>query len=239
MRAFAAILVIALFIGIPLDAQTPSASQATASPASQTKPADDLTEELIKTGLNLLASVITIGLGWFIGQRLTVQWNLYQKAREYDLATADEFHKLYGEFFAVWKLWNDFKDHTQNSGTDIRNELLTRACGAEGGVESMLVRLAISRNLKADEIAVLGKFRQGYQLLRESISTDVGIPWHASNNEQYVTFKRLATNVAAMIAAGKSSAPNAAQAFLKITSNVWEFRWWDMTNRKNPFPQAN
>lgn len=33
-------------------------------------------------------------------------WNLQLKRRESDLATVKVFHNLYGEFFAVWKLWN-------------------------------------------------------------------------------------------------------------------------------------
>src|SRR5262245_31485221 len=45
-------------------------------------------------------------IGWLVGQRLTVSWNLRQKYKEIDLATARDFHALYGEFFAIWKLWD-------------------------------------------------------------------------------------------------------------------------------------
>jgi hypothetical protein len=55
-------------------------------------------------------------IGWFVGQRLTVLWNLRQKYKEYDLETAREFHTLYGEFFAIWKLWDYYlKDATMKA----------------------------------------------------------------------------------------------------------------------------
>ena len=62
--------------------------------------------ELLKAILTLGISLLTIALGWFVGQRLNVRWNLRQKQRELDLTTAHDFHMLYGEFFAIWKLWN-------------------------------------------------------------------------------------------------------------------------------------
>src|SRR5262249_42640723 len=51
-------------------------------------------------------AVVTLGLGWVVGQRLTSYWSFRQKHREIDLSVAQDFHRLYGEFFAVWKLWN-------------------------------------------------------------------------------------------------------------------------------------
>ncbi len=38
-------------------------------------------QEILKASLNLLVVLITLGLGWFIGQRLTIKWNLIQKQR--------------------------------------------------------------------------------------------------------------------------------------------------------------
>ncbi|MFY9698156.1 MAG: hypothetical protein WAK34_07490 [Rhodoplanes sp.] len=71
-----------------------------------------------------------------------IQWNIRQKQRENDLSTARDFHLLYGEFFAVWKLWNYFiKDvKAQSLYGASRWELLKRACDAEGKLEATLVR---------------------------------------------------------------------------------------------------
>ena len=54
----------------------------------------------------LLTTLIFLGLGWVIGKQLTVLWSRRQKQNEQDLDAARDFHALYGEFFALWKLWN-------------------------------------------------------------------------------------------------------------------------------------
>lgn len=62
----------------------------------------DLTSELTRGGINLAVTLIVLLAGWLVGQRLTYQWNLRQKRRESDLATAQDLQRLYGDFFAVW-----------------------------------------------------------------------------------------------------------------------------------------
>ena len=54
----------------------------------------------------LLTYLIFLGLGWLIGKRLTILWSGRQKQNEQDLDAARDFHALYGDFFALWKLWN-------------------------------------------------------------------------------------------------------------------------------------
>lgn len=185
--------------------------------------------ELLKAALNLGTATITIALGWAVGQRLTVYWNLRQKQREHDMTTAQEFHKLYGEFFAIWKLWN-YHLKASGSATSMRNELLSRACMAEGSVESLFVRLAASRSLTVDQARVLGRFRQGYQSLRQAIRDGRRLDWRSSKHAEYVAFKSLATEVAVLIvsevppSAGLIEAR--AESLLQITSNEWEERWW-------------
>ena len=51
--------------------------------------------ELLKAGLSLGVAVITLALGWFVGQRPTVRWNLRQKEREFDLSAANDFHRTF------------------------------------------------------------------------------------------------------------------------------------------------
>ncbi len=185
--------------------------------------------EILKAALSLGVAVVTLALGWFIGQRLTVQWNLRQKHREHDLASGQEFYRLYGEFFAIWKIWNEFKDNPSGVTGLTRKDIFLRACAAEGGMESLLVRLATNRLLSNEKIEVLGKFRQAYQSLRETIRDDQPLNWNRSNHEQYRAFKVLSAEVSAMILSGSNFNKDLkakANNLLRITSNEFEDRWY-------------
>src|SRR3954466_14466375 len=117
------------------------------------------------------SSLVLLGLAWFVGQQLSVFWNLKQKQKENDLATAREFHSLYGEFFAIWKAWNFLAEDREARSLPgaSRWSLYDRACVAEGKLESTLVRLSCERHLQPADIEELAKFRQLYQELRQSI----------------------------------------------------------------------
>jgi hypothetical protein len=120
---------------------------------------------LIDAGLKeipkLASALILLGLAWFVGQRISMSWSLRQKRKENELATARDLHALYGEFFAIWKLWNYYIRYV---GAELlpnmsRSGLLDRTCSAEGRLESMLVRLACEGELGRSEVEVLGQFR--------------------------------------------------------------------------------
>jgi len=137
------------------------------------------------------------------------------------------FHELYGEFYGIWKL--ERSSDRSNTGEVVQSEetradLLTRACTVEGQLESTLVRLACERTLTTADIETLGRFRQLFQRLRESISAGRHVPWWSSNDPEYVAFKTLSTQVAALIVRdSKRPTPAAAAAALQeITSNKWE-----------------
>src|SRR5262249_17841079 len=135
---------------------------------------------------------------------------------------ARDFHQLYGEFFALWKLWNySFGDPgSQAAPGTSRWELLDRACKTEGKLEAMFVGLAASqRPLTNKEIEALGRFRQRYQQLREAIRDNVLLKWDHSRHPDYVEFKMLAPQVAAIIV---RSGRVRRELLLKITSNVYE-----------------
>ena len=134
---------------------------------------ETLTIAALKEVPKLVSALVGLGLVWFVGQRLTVFWNLRQKQRENDLATARDFHSLYGEFFAIWKLWDYYVEYRKSKSLPEVSQwsLLERACVAEGKLESTLVRLVSERDLTASEIALLAQFRQLYQILRESYRT--------------------------------------------------------------------
>jgi hypothetical protein len=184
--------------------------------------------ELFKSGLSLCVSLTTLGLGWVVGQRLTFLWNLRQKQRESDLATAQNFHTLYGEFFAIWKRWNhSFRPETGDATT--RPDLFVRACAAEGAIESLFVRLAATRDLPPQDVTTLAKFRQAYQTLRETISNQHKLPWDSSEHPEYVAFKRLATAVTLILVSDTASDPaildRRAKTLYDITSNEYEDNW--------------
>ena len=191
------------------------------------KLSETLIDAAIKEIPRLASSVVLLVLAWFIGQGLTVRWNLRQKRREFDLATARDFHSLYGEFFAIWKLWNYY---SRDVGAEAlvgasRWELLKRACEAEGKLEATLVRLACDRSLGPDDIEKLGTFRQLYQSLRQAIRDAKPLTWDHADYPPYVAFKELAPEIARLIVADdrpRLASGEASAALRQITSNRWE-----------------
>jgi len=170
----------------------------------------------------LVTYLIFLGLGWLIGKRLTVLWSRRQKENEQALDAARDFHALYGEFFALWKLWNySISDPSSQALPGVsRWELLDRACRTEGRLESTFVRLAASQeSLTNEDIETLGRFRQRYQQLRASIRDNVPLKWDHSEHPDYVEFKTLAPQVAAIIV---RSGRVRRELLMKITSNVYE-----------------
>ena len=177
--------------------------------------------------------VVALLLAWLVGQRIAARWNLWQKRREFAMTAAAEFYKLYGEFFAVWKLWN-YSLHSDAGGSPegVRWKLMERAAAAEARVEALLVKLASEHELSADDIETLGKFRQAYQQLRETIRDNRKLDWPWSECPQYLAYKRLAVRVARLIAAtdlGRAPKPSkAARALEEITSSQWESNWTEV-----------
>ncbi|MDI1483450.1 hypothetical protein [Polyangium sp. y55x31] len=189
---------------------------------------------MLQTILPVLVAVtgpiVTLLLAALFGQRMAAYWALRQKRRELVLAAVAEFYRLYGEFFATWKLWNSALRQKPEGPTDeTRQALLGRAAQAEGGVETIVMRVATERSLDARERLVLGCFRQGYQSLREAIRDNRNLDWFSSNHPKYVAFKKLACEAAQIVAmsdaGARPPADRAAEALLAITSNDWEERW--------------
>ncbi len=201
---------------------------------------DELTEALLAS-IPALLGVLATGL---VGAGLTSLWNLQLKRRELDLAAAKRFHDLYGEFFSVWKLWNYYvRDVGPDAFPDAsRWKLLERACAAEAGVEATFIELASKRRLELTAIEDLGKFRQVYQRLRESIRDNKPIEWDWSEHDEYTAFKNLAPRVAHLIRTGRSTRgtipEERAEAWLAVTSNKFEDFWLE-PNRAQPRAPAD
>ena len=177
----------------------------------------------------LLAPVVTLLTAWAIGHRLAARWSLWQKHREQTLAATSEFYRLYGEFFAVWKLWNNSVRQSTAVGQDDRRwNLLERAAAAEASMETIMLKLASERILSEADLATLGRFRQAFQYLRDVIRQREELDWHYSEHPGYLAFKKLAVRVSRLVSADVSRLPTAEQAqelLIAITSNRWEGVW--------------
>jgi len=84
------------------------------------------------------------------------------------------------------------------------------------------------RQLDREVLRTLGRFRQSYQMLRETIRAGKRLDWNWSEHPEYVDFKRDATAVASLLHSGKAHQSTAArlrgEAWLAVTSNEWESR---------------
>ncbi len=184
---------------------------------------NQLLAEAVTEAPKFVSSVVLLALAWGVGQRLAVKWNLRQKRSELALSTARDFHELYGDFFATWKLWNYYREVVKPQALPgaSRWEMLKRAAESEGHFEAMLVRLCCDRRLTASERVDLRDFRLLYQQLREAIRDDRPLSWRSSDHPDYQEFKRLAPVVAAL-AAGEALPPDsprdASEALCHITS---------------------
>jgi hypothetical protein len=182
--------------------------------------------EVLNALLNVIVATITLGLGWLVGQRLAVFWAIRQKRRELELAAVNEFYRLYGEFFTIWKAWAYSRsDRVQVETPEAtRWSLLERACIAEGKLEAIFVKLSSESALSDSDIEVLGSFRQAYQQLRESIRDNRDLGWWSADDERYLSFKRLAYRVACIIL-GDGATGQGEDTWVRITANGWEENW--------------
>jgi hypothetical protein len=199
-------------------------------------------------------ALLTLILGWVVGTGITSRWESVKKRRALELEALANFYCLYGEFFAVWKLWSVRKknaSHLVGHERDPKAEwdILRRAADVEGGLESIMVRLTQERTLSKQQLRDLACFREAYQCLREAIRSDVELRWWNQPHRdegfaQYCAFKRLASTVASLLSAEshrlfrKPVAPTAADAMQNLAESTdsAQFRtsWWKDHASKNP-----
>ncbi|WP_328665549.1 hypothetical protein OG905_01005 [Streptomyces sp. NBC_00322] len=183
-------------------------------------------------GAPLITVAATLGGGWLVTTRVTDRWEQVKKSREMDLAAAQDFQRLYGEFVAVWKTWNSLTDgHTPVTTPEhVGWGCLERATAAEGQIEALMAKLAAERFLTEDEIDMLGGVRQAFKVVRRSIKQGRPIGWSSSGAEPYMAIKTLsaATSVLLSTAPRTRNGPSAAVAarnFRGITDNRHEASW--------------
>jgi hypothetical protein len=96
-------------------------------------------------------------------------------------------------------------------------------------METMMVRLASERVLRDPDLATLGRFRQGFQSLRETIREQKELGWSSSEHKKYRGFKELAISVSRLVSTVDVSpiptADHAQESLRIITSNLWEGYW--------------
>jgi hypothetical protein len=167
-----------------------------------------LTADLVKI---VVGAAVASGLAWLVGNRVAYRWDEIKRRRESDLAARDEFYRVYGKFFATWKLWSTHKEYASAGAPDgIQWKLLEQAEEAEAGFEALLVKLASERRLSERDRRLLACFRQGYQSLRERLREDEPLEWwatgspkyphHDEGRRQYRTFKALSEYFATLLA---------------------------------------
>lgn len=204
-----------------------------------------MNDEIVNVLLKLAVSIITLSFGWFIGKRIGFQWNLRQKQKEFDLIAAREFHELYGKFFSLWKLWNStFKDpwalkphmSKHEIPENFRWEAFENACGIESRMEALFVQVSGSKKLTTRNVETLGKFRQGFQTIRETIRSNERLAWDSAEHPEYMAFKHLGAEVGHILSSGrarKSSDEKCNALFLEcITCNIWESIWTEPVDGK-------
>jgi hypothetical protein len=202
---------------------------------------DTETEKALLGVIPVLAGVLATGL---VGSGLGYWWNVQLKRREADLTTIRAFHDLYGEFFAVWKLWNYYVEDIgpEHFPDASRWKLLERACAAEGRMEAILIDLSSKYHSDRSSLEKLGRFRQVYQQLRETIRSNKALNWNWSEHPTYMAFKCLAPVVAYMTRGRRKDDhfyDTQIEAWLYVTDNRHE-RFWDKedmrpTSRSAPF----
>jgi hypothetical protein len=180
----------------------------------------------------IATALLTLAGGWLITTRVSDHWQGVQQRRESGLAAAAEFQRLYGEFFAVWKVWNAtmrYRDQMPPEPPDLVWNLLSRAAAMEAGVEALLTQVSATHVLTEPEIAAFGALRQGFQQLRTAMQRRQMLDWWGSDVPDYLAFKDLATFASQFFGRPRTAAlPSGAAAannFRAITSNRFERRW--------------
>ncbi|MFC3962174.1 hypothetical protein [Nocardia jiangsuensis] len=183
--------------------------------------------------VSLSTVLATLIGGWLVTTRVADYWDRVKKSRDSNLAAAENFQRLYGEFVAVWKIWNNLAA-VERGGTDLpqnaRWDCLVRATAAEGAIEALLAKIAAERTLSTHDIDVLGGLRQAFKVFRRAIVAGRPLPWMSSDAEPYIAMKRLAAATSVLLVTppdtrNRPSAVEAAAAFEQITDNRHGTAW--------------
>lgn len=192
-----------------------------------------MTQQLLSQAApDLLVAGVTLLLSWFVGSWLAEEWAIRQKRKELKLQAAERFYQNYGQFFALWKLWNyamaERKPESLRNWERQRQLLREEAARMEAGIEAMLLSVASEQVLSSREQQTMGNLRQAFQCLRECIHHGKPIPWESSDDPKYKEFKLLGCHMGSILSKGRIRFPSPAEARAaveEITSNKYEKNW--------------
>jgi hypothetical protein len=187
--------------------------------------------------LPLLTALITLGLSWLVGSRISAEWALRQKRREGVQLAVATFQGLYGRWFALAKLWLLHKVACSSEESPTRNAdrewaLLRDIIALEGEFEAFWLKLSAQYALPPATLDTMERFREGFQVLRRTAVSGEGLDWFRHNDIQYRAFKTLAAEIVSalgseQIVAETMQAPHtAAAAFHRVTSNRVQQDWF-------------
>jgi hypothetical protein len=186
---------------------------------------------LTQLSVLLIGALLSVVVAWLVGNTLTARLEREKKLTERDVAALTSFEAIYGDFFAIWKVWG-------NSPRDVatRDRLLPEAARIEGRFEALLVMICGERQLSESQLETLGAYRQGLQQLREAMKAEQPLGWWSSNAPEYRAFKVLAGGVTVLLRprvmgwAGRTDPrptyEETAAALLSVTSNRFEGGNW-------------
>ncbi|MEV6183977.1 hypothetical protein, partial [Streptomyces sp. NPDC052015] len=183
---------------------------------------------------------------WLVTTRVTDYWDRVKKDREMYLAAAQDFQRLYGEFFAIWKTWSTLNrpNAAGFAPEEARWSCLERAAAVEGEVEALMAKLAAEHLLSEDQINMLGGVRQAFKVLRRAIGQGQPLNWWSSEAEPYAAFKSLSAAMSVLLTTPRRSkkrpsATEAAEVFRQITHNRHEDIWMTSARRLGHQPHGS
>ncbi|WP_155387015.1 hypothetical protein [Catellatospora paridis] len=196
----------------------------------------------------LLVGVVLIAFAASLLGRIADRWERVRKRREADLAAAEMFYGVHGEFHGVWQEWKAIRGQAFDAADreQRRWALSGRASAAGARVEALVARLATERHLTDRERTLLGCYRQAYRTLGGCLEADLPLGvtlrrqpdggvlpadhevWTDSATRSYATFTELATAVGALIAhSGVVPSEAHARASMRaITDSGFESPAW-------------
>jgi len=165
----------------------------------------------------VVAAACIAVFAFFVIGRLERRWAAAEALKARDLAAATALYQAHGELFAAWKVWEFHSrggKHGQPLSETRRSEIVGLAASAEGGCESLLIRIALEHDLDRDEEAALWCLRMAFKELRYAIRADQPLNWWRSDSpggeqghREYHAFKATMAAVAAILTKPRNRLP--------------------------------
>lgn len=195
-------------------------------------------QELLKTAIQAAVPTVILIFGgrWIINffevskKRREQTLELARFVREQQYQALQELYSLFSEFMRLYRRINS--RHTDLSDLNIRSALLEECMAAESRVEGVILRIAseFTHDNRDDLENRLGQLRQSVQLWRERLTEEQRLPFHYSEQYDYVRFKHsfagtvtyLAAQIYQRLEPAEVQAEESQQLLQDIFNNKWE-----------------